>query len=237
MSIKNPDIKFLAVIPARAGSKGVHRKNIKPLNGVPLIFYTIDTVRSLLSDQNICISTNDIDLVDLVRQQRNMLVPFIRPEELATDDAGMHEVLVHALDYYASKGKLFDAIILLQPTSPLRTEQNIKEAMQLYLTENCDMVVSVKETKSNPYFTLFEENIKGLLIQSKSGNYARRQDCPKVYEYNGAIYIINVESLKKSRMNKFSRIKKYIMSDEASIDIDTAFDWKMAEILLGSKST
>jgi len=237
VSIQKLNIEFLAVIPARAGSKGVIRKNIKPLNGVPLIFYTLDTVRSILSDENICITTNDFDLVELVKEEKNMLVPFIRPDELATDDAGTYEVLLHALDYYASKGKIFDAIILLQPTSPLRTEQNIKEAIDLYLTDNFDMVVSVKEAKSNPYFTLFEESVEGFLTQSKSGNYSRRQDCPKVYEYNGAIYIINVESLKKSRMNKFSRIKKYIMSDEASFDIDTPFDWKIVEMILRSKLT
>ena len=112
-----------------------------------------------------------------------------------------------------------------------------KEAIDLYLTDNFDMVVSVKEAKSNPYFSLFEESVEGFLTQSKSGNYSRRQDCPKVYEYNGAIYIINVESLKKSRMNKFSRIKKYIMSDEASFDIDTPFDWKIVEMILRSKLT
>lgn len=232
MSVTKLNSKFLAVIPARSGSKGVLRKNIKPLNGVPLIFYTIDCVRSIFPDEDICISTNDLELIDLVNEQRNMVVPFIRPDELATDQAGTHEVLLHAIDYYESKGKIFDSIILLQPTSPLRTEKNLNEAIDLYLSENVDMVVSVKEAKSNPYFTLFEENEKGYLYQSKFGNYTRRQDCPKVYEYNGAIYVINIESLKKNRMAQFSKIKKYIMSDEASIDIDTPLDWKIAEMIL-----
>ena len=232
MSNIKSNIRFLVVIPARAGSKGVLRKNIKPLNGVPLIFYTIDCARSIFPDEDICISTNDLELIDLVKEQKNMRVPFIRPDELATDQSGTHEVLLNSIDYYASKGKIFDSIILLQPTSPLRTEKNLKEAIDLYLIENVDMVVSVKEAKSNPYFTLFEENEKGYLYQSKQGNYTRRQDCPKVYEYNGAIYVINIESLKKNRMSQFSKIKKYIMSDETSIDIDTSLDWNWCEYIL-----
>ncbi|WP_348823513.1 acylneuraminate cytidylyltransferase family protein [Flavobacterium aestuarii] len=228
-------IKFLAVIPARAGSKGLPGKNSKLLNGVPLIFYSIDIARTILEDDDICISSNDLGLIDIVQKQKKITVPFVRPEDLATDEAGTHEVILHAIDYYENIGKSYDAIILLQPTSPLRTEENLKKAIDLYMNDDLDMVVSVKETKSNPYFTLFEENSEGYLNQSKISNYTRRQDCPKVYEYNGAIYVINVNSLKKSKMAQFSKIKKYIMSEEHSIDIDTPLDWKIAEMVLNSK--
>lgn len=225
-------MNFLTVIPARSGSKGVLRKNIKPLNGKPLVFYSIDVARTLFQDEDICLSTNDNELIELVVKEKSLNVPFIRPEILATDDAGTHEVLLHALNYYENIGKRIDAIILLQPTSPLRTSDNLKEAVELYTSSNVDMVVSVKEAKSNPYFTLFEENEQGFLFQSKPGNYTRRQDCPKVYEYNGAIYVINASSLKKSKMNQFKKIKKYVMSDVNSIDIDTPLDWKIAEMIL-----
>lgn len=228
-------IKFLAVIPARAGSKGLPGKNSKLLNGVPLIFYSINIARTILGDEDICISSNDLELIDIVQKQKKITVPFVRPEDLATDEAGTHEVILHAIEYYENIGKSYDAIILLQPTSPLRTEENLKKAIDLYINDDLDMVVSVKETKSNPYFTLFEEDSQGYLYQSKISNYTRRQDCPKVYEYNGAVYVININSLKNSKMSKFSKIKKYIMSDEESIDIDTSLDWKLAEMILNCR--
>lgn len=228
--------KILAIITARAGSKGVPRKNINPLNGVPLVFYTIDAARVVLNDEDICVSTNDLELIDLIKNERKLGIPFVRPEFLATDEASTYDVLLHAIDFYEKKGKQYDAILLLQPTSPLRTALHIKEAIELYNSKNVDMVVSVKEAKSNPYFTLFEENQNGFLQLSKPSSYTRRQDCPKVYEYNGAIYVINVQSLKKSIMAEFAKIQKYRMSDEVSIDIDTPLDWKIAEmILLNSK--
>ena len=225
-------MKFLAVITARAGSKGVPRKNVKLLNGKPLTFYTLDVAREVLGDKDICLSTNDTELIELAVKERNYNVPFKRPEHLATDEASTYEVLLHAIDFYEKRGDYYDAIILLQPTSPLRTVIHLKEAIHLYKSNEVDMVVSVKEAKSNPYFTLFEENSNGFLKQSKPSKFTRRQDCPKVYEFNGAIYVVNVNSLKKSMMSEFSKINKYVMDDKYSIDIDSPFDWKMAEIIL-----
>ena len=111
--------------------------------------------------------------------------------------------------------------MLLQPTSPFRTDKHINAALQLY-EPGVDMVVSVKETKSNPYFTLFEEDEDGFLRQSKklSQDIVRRQDCPSVYEYNGAIYIINVSSLKTKKLTDFKKVIKYIMSSEESLDLE-----------------
>ena len=97
------------------------------------------------------------------------------------------------------------------------------------------MLVSVKETKANPYYSLFEEDKEGFLKKSKQGQFERRQDCPRVYEFNGAIYIINTISLKKMKINEFQKVKKFLMDDESSIDIDNAFDWKIAEMILCKK--
>lgn len=94
------------------------------------------------------------------------------------------------------------------------------------------MVVSVKETDVNPYFVLYEENDEGYLEKSKKGNYTRKQDAPKVWELNGAIYIMNVESLKKSQPNDFKKVVRYEMRPEYSIDVDTEFDWEILEILI-----
>ncbi len=230
-------MKTLFVIPARGGSKGIQKKNSKPLNGIPLIFYSIDIARKFSSDSNICISTDDKDIIDLVKRERNLNVPFIRPDNLETDNSGTHEVLIHAIDFYEAQDICYDTIVLLQPTSPLRTEVNLSEAIKLYEKSDVDMVVSVHESKTNPYYNLFEESENGLLVKSKSGKYTRRQDCPKVYEYNGALYIINVESLKKNKISELEKIKKYVMSEENSVDIDTPLDWKIAEILIQQKAT
>ncbi|OFX37859.1 MAG: CMP-N-acetylneuraminic acid synthetase [Bacteroidetes bacterium GWA2_32_17] len=222
-------MKPLVIIPARGGSKGVPKKNIKILGGKPLINYTIEAAKAVFEDQFIYVSTDDIEIKNIV-EQTGLKVPFLRPAELATDTAGTYEVLLHALNYYENLEYFPDTIILLQPTSPFRTAEHIKEAIKLY-TPEIDMVVSVKETKSNPYFNLFEEDYKGFLKKSKESEYTRRQDCPKVWEYNGAIYVINVESLKKLQISKFQKIKKYVMDELSSLDIDSEMDFKFAEIL------
>lgn len=223
-------MKPLIVIPARGGSKGVPRKNIKLLGGKPLINWTIDEARKIFSDDLICVSTDDLEIKNTV-EKSGLKVPFLRPEELATDKAGSYEVLLHAIQFYESKGYYADVLVLLQPTSPFRNSNQIQEAFNLY-NPNLDMVVSVKETKSNPYYTLFEENESGYLVKSKKSNIARRQDLPQVWEYNGAIYIINVETLKQKSIIDFEKIKKYTMDEFTSHDIDTILDWKLAEILI-----
>ena len=221
-------MKPLVVIPARGGSKGVPHKNIKKLNGKPLIEYTIEAARKVFNDEFICVSTDDLKIKETV-ERMGLKVPFLRPTELATDTAGSYDVLLHAVSHYESIGYIPDTIIMLQPTSPFRTGEHIQEALKLY-THDLDMVVSVKETNSNPYFLLFEENEDGFLHKSKESDFVTRQECPKVWEYNGAIYIINAESLKKSPINKFAKVIKYVMDEISSHDIDSMLDWRVAEI-------
>ena len=225
---------ILVIIPARGGSKGIPRKNIKALNGKPLIEYTIDCARAIAPDKNICVSTDDNEIIDVV-QAYGLLVPFKRPAELASDTAGTYEVLLHALEFYEKQGKHFDIIVLLQNTSPFRTPDHVKEALALY-DDGLDMVVSVKECAANPYYCVFEEDEEGYLHVSKGeGNITRRQDAPKVYEYNGAIYVINPVSLKQMPLNKFSKRRKYVMDELHSIDLDTMIDWQIAEMMLNEK--
>ena len=223
-------MKPLIVIPARGGSKGVPRKNIKVLGDKPLIQYTIDAAKGVFHDEFICVSTDDFEIKSVV-EQLGLKVPFLRPNELASDTAGTYEVLLHAISYYESKGYFPDTLILLQPTSPFRTSAHIKEALKLY-HESIDMVVSVKETKANPYYILFEEDSNGYLKKTKEANFTRRQDCPKVWEYNGAIYIINVKALKASAISQFTKVCKFEMDETSSHDIDTLLDWRIAEIIL-----
>lgn len=224
-------MKILIIIPARGGSKGIPRKNIKPFNGKPLIYYAIDCARAICDDKDICVSTDDAEIISVV-EQYGLKVPFVRPAELSTDTAGTYEVLLHALNYYEKQGRRYDVVMLLQNTSPFRTAEHVKEALKLF-SPKVDMVVSVKECPANPYYCVFEEDSNGFLHVCKGdGNIFRRQDAPKVYEYNGAIYIMNAETLKTTHMHKMHKRVKYVMDDMSSFDLDTMTDWNIAESII-----
>lgn len=224
-------MKYLVVIPARGGSKGIPHKNIKPLGGKPLIYYSIDVARQFTSDENICVTTDDAEIIYVV-ERHGLKVPFVRPAELATDTCGSSEVIQHAYQFFANKGVHYDAIVLLQPTSPFRKVEFIKEAVTLY-DESIDMVTSVRPAACNPYYDGFEENADGLLQISKGdGTIARRQEAPKVWQQNGSIYVINPKSLIEKGMGGFTKIKKYAMPETYSVDLDTMLDWKMAELII-----
>lgn len=227
-------MKALFLIPARGGSKGIPHKNIKPLGGKPLICYTIDAARKVApSDTDICVSTDDDEIIRVV-EEYGLHVPFKRPDALAQDGSGTYEVILHALDYYAAQGKEYDVVVLLQPTSPFRSGVHIHEAMALY-TPECDMVVSVAEAKSNPYYVMFKEDGEGFLQHVLQGNFVCRQDCPKIYEYNGAVYVMNVAALRTKPLSTFTKNRKYLMPVSVSIDLDTMDDWKYAEFLIGER--
>lgn len=222
---------ILVIIPARGGSKGIPHKNIKPLNGKPLICHTIDIAREVADDKDICVSTDDPEIIKCV-EDYSLNVPFVRPAELATDTAGTYEVLLHALNFYEKQGIHYDVVLLLQNTSPFRNVQHVKEALALYRPD-IDMVVSVNEIRSNPYYNCFEDGKDGFLKKTlDSSNYIRRQDAPVTYEYNGAIYVINPEILKKMPLGKFTKRVKYVMDSRHSLDLDTMDDWNFAEYLI-----
>jgi len=224
-------MEYLVVIPARGGSKGIPHKNIKPLGGKPLIYYSIDVARQFTSDENICVTTDDAEIISVV-EQHGLKVPFVRPAELATDTCGSSEVIQHAYQFFADKGIHYDAIVLLQPTSPFRKVDFIREAVALY-DDSIDMVTSVRPAACNPYYDGFEENEDGLLQISKGdGTIARRQEAPKVWQQNGSIYVINPKSLIGKGMGCFTKIKKYAMPEAYSVDLDTMLDWKMAELII-----
>lgn len=226
-------MKALFVIPARGGSKGIPHKNIKLLGGKPLIGYSVDVARQFADDADICVSTDDEEIASVVRGM-GLEVPFMRPAELATDKSGTYEVLLHALDFYRSKGVEYDVLVLLQPTSPFRKAEDVKAALDVY-SPDIDMVVTVKEASSNPYYNCYEKDENGFLAISKGdGKFTRRQDAPKVWEYNGAVYVINVASLKKMTLGEFRRRRMSVMDSVRSVDLDTEIDWLIAEKLLES---
>lgn len=224
----------LVVIPARGGSKGIPHKNIKELGGKPLIYYAIDVARQFTSDESICVSTDDDEIIKVV-EDYGLPVLFKRPENLATDNAGTNEVLLHALDFYQQRGNTYDMLVLLQATSPFRRAEDVFGAVRLY-DDSIDMVTSVMRAKCNPYYDCFEDNVEGLLTISKgNGAIERRQDAPCVWQQNGAVYVINPKQLKVKGLAGMTRIRKYVMDELHSVDLDNMLDWKIAEIMLQEK--
>ena len=221
-------MKTLYLIPARGGSKGIPHKNIKLLAGKPLIQYAIEVARQFASDKDICVSTDDEEIKS-VAETMGLRVPFLRPDYLASDTASTSDVIVHALDFYAQQGINYDAVVLLQPTSPLRTVQNVKDCLALY-APNLDMVTTVKESSVSA--VLSRENEQGYLEKVVGKSDVRRQDAEKFYECNGAVYVINAIAIKEKGLGGFTKIKKCVMAEENSVDIDTMMDWHLAEVIM-----
>ncbi len=226
------DSDTLYIIPARGGSKGIPRKNIKPLGGRPLIAYSIDVARALAPDSHIILSTDDDEIADTARDL-GLKVDYMRPPSLATDTAGSREVIIDAMDYADRAGIAYNRVVLLQPTSPFRKVEDVKNALALY-TEDVDMVVSVTEATSNPYYNCFETDpVTGFLHVSKGdGLYTRRQDAPQAWEYNGAVYVINPRSIRLMPLGAFPRRVPCVMPHERSLDLDTPLDWAVAELMI-----
>lgn len=227
------DMKTLILIPARGGSKRLPHKNTMFLDGKPLIQYTIECARQIADDIDICVSTDSSMIKDLVTDL-GLHIPFLRPPHLATDTASTNDVVVHALEYYKSQGRVYDCVILMQPTSPLRKASQVKEALALY-NEDIEMVVSVKE--SHCPAVLCQENEEGFLEMTfnKTGNQS--QLFSAYFEYNGAIYIFNVKSLLANGLHNITKKIKYIMDDYSSFDIDNETDFQICESLLKQKSS
>ncbi|RAI89501.1 acylneuraminate cytidylyltransferase family protein [Algoriphagus yeomjeoni] len=225
-------MKILYLIPARGGSKGIPKKNIKEIAGIPLIGYTIKAAKEVADSIDICVSTDSEEIAE-VAKSFGVEIPFLRPAEISSDFATNEQVIMHALNFYRDRGVTYDFVVVLQPTSPLRTGTHIQEALTL-IKEDSELIVSVKETDSNPYYVLFEEDKKGVLCKVKTGVFTRRQECPIVYELNGAIYVINAARIREKGYQKLN-MSKYLMDKRNSIDIDDLIDFSLAEILLSQK--
>jgi N-acylneuraminate cytidylyltransferase len=226
---------IIFVIPARGGSKGIPGKNIKPMGGIPLICRSIDIARKFVDDKDICVTTDSDEIISVVRQH-GMEVPFKRPDYLATDTASSYDVLIHALDFYKAKGVDYDWIVLLQPTTPFRKEEDLRKMLDM-MTDDLDMVVSVKQAETNPYYNCFAVNEQGYLqkfIKTPGAGYGRQAARPVIYEKNGSVYVIKIDSLRKQKINEFEKVHFYEMNKVYSIDLDEPLDWIFAEAVLNN---
>ncbi len=232
-------MKVLILIPARGGSKGIPGKNIKPLAGRPLIYYTLDIAKRFLEinkiEAEICVSTDDYEIQRSVNDY-GIDTPFIRPDYLSTDESTTTDVILHAINFYKEIEIEFNYVILLQPTSPFRRLIDLNNSWEIVQNDSdLNAVISVFDSGANPYYNLVEEKngfIEKTIIIS---NITRRQDTPKVYQLNGAIYIFKVdEFLKVNSIINLEKIKKIEMPLINSIDIDYQSDWDYCEYLLNS---
>jgi len=227
------DKKLLAIIPARGGSKRLPRKNILDLAGKPLIAWTIESALGTKYIDRVVVSTDDQDIAD-VSIKYGADIPFIRPDELATDEATSIDVVLHLLKRLEMCNEYYDYIILLQPTSPLRTTKNIDEAVELLQIKKKDAVISVCEVEHSPLWcnTVPESGDLSNFLEDSVLNQ-RSQDLDQYYRLNGAIYLCNTNRLKEEKTFFFkSDCTAYIMANEQSVDIDSKMDLLQALVVV-----
>ncbi len=223
-------MKICTIITARGGSKGIPRKNIKLLNGKPLIAYSIEASISSNLIENTYVTTEDEEISTISMKYDAKIID--RPKELAEDESSSVDVILHSLDYLEKNENLPDFFILLQPTSPLRTKEDIENAIKLFTENKCDALISVSELDHSSMMSLKVENSFLTPICNEKFLNTRRQELPKYYCPNGAIYIITPESLRKNKTFIPKKTIPYLMPKERSVDLDTPFDFKLAEFLL-----
>ncbi len=226
-------MKILAIIPARGGSKGVPGKNIKPLNGKPLLYYTSEIALKCKNIHTVALSSDD-DLIINCAVKAGIEVPYKRPQEFATDNSPTIDSVKHMLEFYLNQNVIFDAVCLLQVTSPFRTVSFVENAIQKFIDQKTDSLVSVQKVPAeyNPHWT-FEENPEGFLKISTGEEkiISRRQDLPTAYFRDGQIYITKTNVILDQNSLYGKSISYIVSSPEFFVNIDTMDDWEKAELI------
>lgn len=222
-------MEYLAIIPARGGSKGIARKNLRELHGKPLIEWSIRSALQSARVGRVVVSTDDAEIADVARRA-GADVPFRRPAELALDSTPTEPVMLHALDELEKSGYRPDGIVLLQPTSPVRRKGTIDAAIVLLEETGADSVVGVCE---NHHFFWRNRNAPEALYDFR--HRPRRQDIPAAarwYRENGSVYVTRTPLLRRERNRLGGRIAMYVMSEEESWEIDSEADLRIVEALM-----
>lgn len=223
-------MRNLAIIPARRGSKGLKNKNIRLLNGKPLMAYTIEAALDSSCFDRIVVST-DSEVYAKIAEEYGAEVPFLRPEHLSGDEASTNDVVIDLLVKLKKKGNEFDYLMILQPTSPLRTSEDIKKAINLMKEKNANAVVSLCEVDHSPLYTgQVPEDLRiDGFIKPDIGD--RRQDLQKYYRLNGAIYLAKVDYFMKYQNLYHKKCYAYLMDKKRSVDVDDEVDFVFADTL------
>jgi len=227
------NMKILGIIPARGGSKGIPGKNIKLLGGKPLLEYTVEAAKASKLLSRVILSSNEEEIIE-VAVQLNLEVPFIRPSDLAQDNTPSIEVVKQALKFFEEKGEKFDAVCLLQVTTPFRKHELIDRAIGKFIKGNFDSLISVREVPAeyNPHW-VFEEREGNLRISTGENEIiSRRQELPKAYHRDGAIYITRTSVILQNNSLYGKNIGFIDTTGSPYVNIDEPADWKNAEELL-----
>jgi N-acylneuraminate cytidylyltransferase/CMP-N,N'-diacetyllegionaminic acid synthase len=231
--LKKRSSKYLALIPARGGSKGVPKKNTRLLAGKPLIAYTIEAALQSQHRLRVIVSTDDEEIAGIARTM-GAEVPFLRPVKLARDETPTFPVVQHALQWLEQhEGYQPELVVLLQPTSPLRRAEHIDQGINLLLQTNADSLVSVCEVEHSPYWMRILDSAGRVkpFVETKR-EFLRRQDLPPVYRLNGALFITRPIIIIKKGYLLGDDVRALVMAREDSIDIDDEVDFLLAELLL-----
>lgn len=225
--------KVLAIILARGGSKGIPNKNIKKLNDKPLIAYTIEEANKSAYIDKFILSTDDKEIAS-VSKTFGAEVPFLRPGNLATDTATSEDAMLHTINWLGNNQNFIsDYVMLLQPTSPLRTVKDIDNSIEKIINEDGDSIIGLVKAEKHPYWMMEIKNGKvSSFAKTERKKYTRRQDLPDIYNINGAIYITKTELFKNTLCRWAGETLPYVMPKKRSIDIDDTMDWKLAELML-----
>ncbi|WP_319535992.1 acylneuraminate cytidylyltransferase family protein [uncultured Vibrio sp.] len=220
--------QHIALITARGGSKGLPRKNILPAHGTPLIGWTIKAALDCANIDRVFVSTEDDEIAKISRQFGAEII--VRPDELASDTSSSIDVISHAIGWLEDHHIETPWMTLLQPTSPLRTATHIEQALNLLQHKNAHLVISVFEPSHTPVKAYLEQengSIEGLY--SNEAPYTRRQDLPRAFQPNGAIYAFSVAEFKRNNHFPRTQVFPYIMSEADSADVDTLEDLMVVE--------
>lgn len=224
---------ILGHIGARKGSKGVPRKNFRMMHGKPLIDWSLDQLLKHPKVDAVVVSTDDEEIYEHARGKGALPIG-LRPPHLATDTAGKWGVWQHALEASEALVGPVDAFLDLDCTSPLRLPEDITAALELFVAQRPDMVMSCCEARKNPYFNLVEPDATGALHVSKPlpGGVVARQQAPVVYEHAASTYVVDPAYLKRSKGLWEGRVIPYLMPPERCVDIDTPYDFRLVEFLM-----
>ncbi len=228
-------MKTIAIIPARGGSKGIKRKNIKMLGCKPLIAYSIEAALESKLIDTVMVSTED-DEIAKVAQDFGLKVPFMRPMVLAQDHTPTIDVVVNVLEEYIKMGVVFDTVVVLEPTNPFRTAHEIDDCIKMFENKQSDSLITVKEVpaKFNPHW-VFEENEEALLHKSiNEPVIARRQILPKAYARDGSVYVVKASVVIETKSLYGETIAYRLNGNPNQINIDSRHDWIEAERILKS---
>ena len=223
-------MKALALVNARGGSKGVPRKNVRPLLGKPLIAWSIEAGLAADRVTSLIVSTDDPEIAGVARRH-GARVPFMRPVELATDEALQIDAVRHAVGFLESQGELHDVVVILQPTVPLRQPEDVDGALALLETSDADSVISVCDVGSRHPLTCYHAGAGGALspLLPSDPRGVQRQGFGPVLWRNGAIYAMRRDVVMEGNSLYGARTFGYLMPEERSFNIDTLFDWRLTE--------